>query len=600
MRIRGFVALLISLTAVNLAVPASVSAQTGASTPEWQIITNYRKLIVLAAVEDADNEDDVQLTNVVGKIIFHENRRTLANLEEVIYTELTQPNSAAEAGTRFVELLSATKDIWDADKLAFLGMVESLLARLENVPVSGELKRLIVLQLKGDVNTLKRVQARYNDELGKVIARFSSRAMQDRRQAWDEYLNYISALHSKTAILADYQDQPLLPASRGAKAKTAKPAKKSPEMFGYGLPAKTLVLTFDDGPHHSYSEKIMAIMAKYNIKPIFFHVGENLGKVDKSGKVKLSRSAEISKKLLKSGAVLANHSYTHSVLPKLSQDEVSTEINTTNSIIENITGEKTILFRPPYGARNESMLAWIKASHLSSIMWNIDSKDWADPVPKSIAQRVVDEVEKKKKGIILFHDIQPQTVEALPLLLDELVSRGYQFAEWDGKAFSVANVKKPAAPVVKTGLYRESWAVVIGVDKYTHWPKLRYAVNDAKGIKEVLVNKFGFKTENIFTLYDEQATRDNILSLFHDKLGDSGLVQKEDRVMIFYAGHGATRKLHSGRELGYIIPVDADNKNYFGQSISMTNISDISEAIPAKHLFFVMDSCYSGMALTRG
>jgi tetratricopeptide (TPR) repeat protein len=71
-------------------------------------------------------------------------------------------------------------------------------------------------------------------------------------------------------------------------------------------------------------------------------------------------------------------------------------------------------------------------------------------------------------------------------------------------------------------------------------------------------------------------------------------------VFVFFAGHGATRHLASGRDLGYIVPVDADLTNYEGQAISMTNFQDIAEAIPAKHLFFIMDSCYSGLALTRG
>ena len=71
-------------------------------------------------------------------------------------------------------------------------------------------------------------------------------------------------------------------------------------------------------------------------------------------------------------------------------------------------------------------------------------------------------------------------------------------------------------------------------------------------------------------------------------------------MLVFYAGHGATRRLASGRELGYIIPADADLTNYEGSAISMTNFQDISEAIPAKHVLFIMDSCYSGLALLRG
>src|SRR5205807_1891407 len=91
-----------------------------------------------------------------------------------------------------------------------------------------------------------------------------------------------------------------------------------------------------------------------------------------------------------------------------------------------------------------------------------------------------------------------------------------------------------------------------------------------------------------------------IQSLLGDKLGNPEMVKRDDRVFVFFAGHGATRKLPSGRELGYIVPVDADLTNYQGQSISMTNFQDIAESIPAKHVLFVMDSCYSGLALTRG
>jgi uncharacterized caspase-like protein len=101
------------------------------------------------------------------------------------------------------------------------------------------------------------------------------------------------------------------------------------------------------------------------------------------------------------------------------------------------------------------------------------------------------------------------------------------------------------------------------------------------------------------TLLDGEATRERILSVLGDTMGNPEKVKKDDRVFIFFAGHGATRKLSSGRYLGYIVPVNADLQNYQGQSISMTNFQDISEAIPAKHVFFVMDSCYSGLGLTR-
>ena len=76
-------------------------------------------------------------------------------------------------------------------------------------------------------------------------------------------------------------------------------------------------------------------------------------------------------------------------------------------------------------------------------------------------------------------------------------------------------------------------------------------------------------------------------------------MSKDDRVFVFFAGHGATRKLPSGKELGYIVPVDASAEASQSKSISMSQLQEFCELIPAKHLYFIVDSCYSGLALTR-
>ncbi len=71
-------------------------------------------------------------------------------------------------------------------------------------------------------------------------------------------------------------------------------------------------------------------------------------------------------------------------------------------------------------------------------------------------------------------------------------------------------------------------------------------------------------------------------------------------MFFFFAGHGATRTLDDGRQSGFIVPVDADPANYYSTAISMTALREASDLIPAKHIYFVMDSCYSGLALSRG
>ncbi len=276
------------------------------------------------------------------------------------------------------------------------------------------------------------------------------------------------------------------------------------------------------------------------------------------------------------------------------------EILNTDALLKAVDPERSALFRFPYGARNREGMQMLENAHLKSVMWNIDSLDWADPVPSSIAERVLRSVDKEGRGIILFHDIHERTVKALPAILDRLSAEGYQFAGWDGQTFKTSGQAAPApvARAAATG-YANSWAIVVGIDKYQKWPQLQYAVRDAEGVGQLLVQKFGFAPERVLTLKNEQATRTGILAAFHDRLAH-GKLQPNDRLFVFFAGHGATRKLSSGRDLGYIVPVDADPDKLATDAIPMTEIQNIAESLPAKHALFVMDACYSGLGLTRG
>ena len=287
-------------------------------------------------------------------------------------------------------------------------------------------------------------------------------------------------------------------------------------------------------------------------------------------------------------------------------------------MLEKITGAKPLLFRPPYGARNQEVYKQITGEGLEDVLWTIDSEDWADPVPESIAMRVLHELNASHKGVILFHDIHSQGVAALPLVLDELTAQNYTFMAFDGakvvkstppegqdRAVQGRSVPASAAGTAtvageKLNPYRKSWAVIIGIDDYQNWPKLRYAVNDATAIEQTLVNKFGFQPENIHKFLNGDATRQHIMQVLGDDLADPNKVAHDDRVFFFFAGHGATRTAPDGRQSGFIIPVDADAMNYYSTAISMTALREAADLIPAKHVYFVMDSCYSGLALTRG
>ncbi|WP_371869751.1 polysaccharide deacetylase family protein [Telluria antibiotica] len=576
-----------------------------------QILAAYRKMIVLTQDEAGLPAQGQAEVNRVGQQLFHENQERIAKVDGALAALARSQNPRRfEAIGGLLDYVETNEGLYDADRLAFRELMRSL---LEHVAKDSSLPAIkLHKRISEDLDALAEIERTYEKEIQAVFGRFESRAIVLKREKWESYVTYLKTLYQRDRILKDYgvvlpypaKPEPAEPASQGAdKGQVAQ--KDEDEIFGKGLPKKTIVLTFDDGPHRRYSEEIAAILKQYDAPAVFFSIGRNLGTLDAHGAAQLNAGAEVSRKLKAAGYVLANHSFTHAQLSKESGDSLKAEIFDTDKLLKAVDPQRSSLFRFPYGARNKEGMHLLADAHLKSVMWNIDSLDWADPVPTSIADRVLRAVDKEGRGIILFHDIHERTVKALPAILDRLVAEGYQFAGWDGTTFRVpggaAAVPAPVARAAATG-YASSWAIVVGVDGYPKWPHLQYAVRDAEGVGQTLVQKFGFAPDHVITLKNEQATRRNILAAFHDLAGHGGTggLQSNDRVFVFFAGHGATRKLSSGRDLGYIVPYDADPENLASDAIPMTEIQNIAESLPAKHVLFVMDACYSGLGLTRG
>lgn len=146
-------------------------------------------------------------------------------------------------------------------------------------------------------------------------------------------------------------------------------------------------------------------------------------------------------------------------------------------------------------------------------------------------------------------------------------------------------------------LYGKSWAVVVGVNHYPHggnkFPNLSYAIADAKRVSAKL-EKLGFEVR---MLLDQEATRGNIVQVLADEIGKKA--QEDDRIIFFFAGHGATvEKADKKSYMGYILPYDYDPDRHTTTAISMQQLRDISSVIEAKHMLYAMDSCFSGGILT--
>jgi len=137
--------------------------------------------------------------------------------------------------------------------------------------------------------------------------------------------------------------------------------------------------------------------------------------------------------------------------------------------------------------------------------------------------------------------------------------------------------------------FKTSYALVIGINTYADakWPSLSYAVKDAQGMADFLKQQ-GF---NVIELFNEQATRAEIIYALEDILAPK--IGTDDRVLLFFAGHGATRNL-GGTEYGYIVPYDG--KQGFSSYIAMDQLRTLALKMEnAKHILFIMDACYGGL-----
>jgi formylglycine-generating enzyme required for sulfatase activity len=149
--------------------------------------------------------------------------------------------------------------------------------------------------------------------------------------------------------------------------------------------------------------------------------------------------------------------------------------------------------------------------------------------------------------------------------------------------------KAAAETVPMNGKY---WALLIGIDDYQSAPKLQTAVKDVVGVRDVLVERYGFSLDNMTMLINAQATRTNVEEKLY-KLGQ--LAKADDSVFIYYAGHGQYDE--EGR-LGWWVPVDGMPKNP-GTFITNASIRDYIDGMRARHVYLVADSCFSGTLFGR-
>jgi peptidoglycan/xylan/chitin deacetylase (PgdA/CDA1 family) len=177
------------------------------------------------------------------------------------------------------------------------------------------------------------------------------------------------------------------------------------------LPSNAIALTFDDGPSE-YTQRIADILTSYGVGGTFFFLGENI-----------PENQYLVRYVHHQGFSVGNHSYTHPYFKGLSKDRQWEEVQRTNALLVSITGESPTLFRPPYGAMNQTTFGLMVEKNMKIVLWSKDTEDWK----VQNAQELVEYTKNQVSGgsIVLFHE-KERTVEALPQIIEYLQSQGLE------------------------------------------------------------------------------------------------------------------------------------------------------------------------------
>lgn len=173
-----------------------------------------------------------------------------------------------------------------------------------------------------------------------------------------------------------------------------------------------VAISFDAAWGADKTEKIMSICKEYNVNATFFLVG-----------FWVEDYPEIAKKIAENGFEIGTHSNTHPNMAKISAEKQKLELETSLNIIKKNTSVDAKLFRPPFGAYNDSLISTAESLGLTTIQWDVDSLDWKGLSAMEITNRVLNGV--RNGSIILCHNNSDHILDALPIMLDRLQKKGY-------------------------------------------------------------------------------------------------------------------------------------------------------------------------------
>ena len=184
------------------------------------------------------------------------------------------------------------------------------------------------------------------------------------------------------------------------------------------LKNREVVLTFDDGPVHGHSAKVLDALAAECVKATFFMMGLNV-----------AEAPSLVRRAFDEGHSIGTHTFSHIHLDEVPLEKAKQEIELGIEAVTEALGKgrsPAPFFRAPYLGITKDLEKFLYARGL--MVWDIDvdSLDWSVDAPEKVIENTLAVLEKRGKGILLMHDIKSQTARAMPVLLSELKRRGFR------------------------------------------------------------------------------------------------------------------------------------------------------------------------------
>ena len=176
-----------------------------------------------------------------------------------------------------------------------------------------------------------------------------------------------------------------------------------------------VAMTFDDGPDPVNTPRLLDILAARGVKATFYVIGEPV-----------TVHPDVVRRTLAEGHEVGNHTWSHRSLTTQTSHSIVEELMRTQEAVEDAIGIPTASLRPPYGAVTRQMTRWIDYQFgYPAVLWSVSARDWEDPGPELITNRLVSDI--ATGSIVLNHDPEPDTVDAMAETLDRLLDKGFRF-----------------------------------------------------------------------------------------------------------------------------------------------------------------------------